>query len=196
MLGKERKIVIKSDEDRFVLGEVYSAGIIDTDDEAMTAKEIEAMAHRFLVNGRIDKIDVSHNLKESGCVVAESMFVRWDNDPNGFIKNSWVLGAYIKDGVLWEAVKSGELNAFSFHGPSFKQEAKVSVSLIKRAIGETEESLGGILPGHSHKTEVLFDENGGVIPGFTEEELGHVHMILKTCATNSFLEHSHRLIIV
>lgn len=196
MLQKGRKIVIKSDEKRFVLGEVYSAGIVDTDTEAMTSIEIENMAHRFLLAGRIGKIDVAHDLIESGCIVAESMFVRWKNDPNGFLENSWVIGAYITEGSLWTAVKSGELNAFSFHGPSQKQEAFVTVNLIKRAIGETELSLGGLIPEHSHKTEIKFEDDGKVIPGFTEEMLGHRHMLLKTCATNSFLDHSHRIILV
>ena len=81
---------------------------VDTDGEAMTANEIQKMAHGFLAAGRTDKIDVGHNLKESGCVVVESFLAR-KGDADGFINGAWVLGVKVLPDELWEAVKTGEL---------------------------------------------------------------------------------------
>lgn len=108
------KLVIKSEDRRLVYGEVYAPLHIDTDKEAMTASEIEKMAHNFLSRGLTNKIDIGHNLQESGSVIVESFIAR-KNDPDGFIEGSWVIGVLVPEDV-WPAVKNGELNGFSFYG--------------------------------------------------------------------------------
>jgi hypothetical protein len=190
-------VVIKSDEERFVLGEVYSPLHVDTDQEAMTPDEIQKMGHRFLMEGRVGKIDVQHDLKESGCLVAESFIAR-KSDPDGFIEGSWVLGVYILPDTLWAKVKKGELNGFSFFCRRAKRvEAEVEVEVARRMIGVTEKSLaGGLLPEHDHGVDLRFDGNGRIVPGETLESMGHWHQVLKATATESTMEHSHRLVLI
>jgi len=135
-----RKIVVKSDDRRLVFGEVYSPLHVDTDTEAMTAAEIEAMAHRFLISGRTDKIDVGHNGMESGCQVCES-YIAKANDADGFVEGAWVLGVYVLPDDLWQAVKSGELNGFSFAGAVGRVPAEAVVEVTRKLEGETEKSI-------------------------------------------------------
>ncbi len=189
------RVVIKSDDDHFVLAEIYSPLHIDTDGEAMTAEEIRKMAYRFLSEGRTKKIDLQHNRQESGCVMVESFIAR-DNDPDGFIKDSWVGGLIIPAGEIWDKVKKGELNGFSFFGEVRKVPVTAKVTVTRKMVGETEDSIEGVLPVHSHGMSVMFSEDGRVEPGWTEEFLDHRHRIQKATATDVEWEHGHRIILV
>lgn len=188
-------IVIKSEEKRFVYGEVYAPLCIDTDGEAMTAPEIEKMAHNFLMNGLTNKIDVGHSYEESGCLVIESFIAR-KNDPDGFVTGAWVVGAKIIPDELWVSVKKGEINGFSFAGAVAKRTVQVEVSVAKKMSGETEKSAEGLLPAHLHDIDLQFDNDGNVVKGSTSDVLGHSHEILRTTATEMALDHSHRLILI
>lgn len=190
------KVVIKSEEQRFVLGEVYSPMHVDTDQEAMTPHEIRRMAHKFLMSGRVTKVDVGHDQTDSGCLVAESFIARKD-DPDGFIAGSWVLGVYVLPDHLWEAVKKGELNGFSFFGAAKRVPTKVRVEVARKMVGQTEESTqGGLIPRHFHEVELEFGKDGRIIPGETLKAMGHKHAVLRATATENILEHSHRLILI
>jgi len=191
-----KKVVIKSEEERLVLGEVYSPMIVDTDEEVATAEEIKKMAYRFMVERSTHNVDVSHDGLPSGCVIVESFIAR-KGDPDGFIEGAWVIGAKIEPDELWAQVKKGELNGFSLKGGSNKVPAEVEVVIWKKLQGVTEKSADSTpLPPHVHEMMVEFDENGKVVPTVTEEELGHEHDIRRTTATERFLDHSHRLVLV
>jgi hypothetical protein len=189
------KVVVKSEEDHFVLAEVYSPLHVDTDGEAMTAEEIRKMAYRFLSEGKVRKIDVQHNQQESGCVMVESFIAR-DNDPDGFIKDSWVAGLVIPSGEVWDKVKKGELNGFSFLGEVRKIPVQAKVTVTRKMVGETEDSIEGLLPAHSHPVTITFSENGRVEPGWTDEAFSHRHPVQRATATEPELEHGHRIILV
>lgn len=190
------KVVIKSEEQRFVMAEVYSPLHVDTDQEAMTPDEIRRMAHKFLMSGRVTKIDVQHDQQESGCLVAES-FVARKGDPDGFIAGSWVIGVYVLPDHLWKQVKKGELNGFSFFGSAKRVATKVQVEVARKMVGVTERNVqGGLLPPHEHEVGLEFGENGRIIPGETMETLGHKHEVFRATATEPKLEHSHRLILI
>lgn len=189
-------IVIKSDEKRLVYGEVYAPLHVDSQTDAMTAPEIEKMAHNFLMHRRVDKIDVSHNFTESGCLVVESFLAR-KGDPDGFVEGSWVLGVKVIPDVLWEQVKKGELNGFSFAGkPGGKNILNVTVTQTKKMVGETEKNTDDLVPPHDHTIDLLFDSNGRIIPTQTGESLGHTHVVRKATATEEEVGHSHRLILI
>jgi len=190
-----QRIKIKSEDKRLVFAEVYSPMHVDTDGEAMTADEIEKMAYKFLSEGNVRKIDVSHKREESGCFIVESFLAR-KNDPDNFIEGSWVLGVKIEDDALWAAVKKGDLNGFSFDGTVTPVPARASVSVMRRMVGKTELSFKGLLPEHSHTLEIEFNEDGKVIPCFTGMALGHCHEVVQATSTKSELEHSHRLILM
>lgn len=188
-------IVIKSEDKRLVYGEVYAPMQVDTQGEAMTADQIEQMAHRFLSKGLVSNIDVDHECAESGSVVVESFIAR-TSDPDGFIEGSWVLGVKVSSD-LWESVKSGELNGFSFHALTKKVPTVATVIITKRMDGDTEESTkDGLLPPHKHQVSLEFDDEGVLIPGRTSPFLSHEHDVKKATATESAMEHSHRLILI
>jgi hypothetical protein len=195
-LADTPKIIIKSEDKRLAYGEVYAPLRVDTDGEAMNAEAIEKAAHEFLASGRIDQIDVQHSFEKSGCVVVESFIAR-KNDPDGFIEGSWVLGVRILPDELWLAVKSGEINGFSFAGlPGGRTPAKVTVDMAKRVVGETEKSTDGPFPEHSHDLELEFNEAGRPIMTKTGEAIGHVHVVRKLTATDREFDHAHRLILI
>ena len=190
-----KRIVVKSEDEHFVLAEVYSPLHIDTDGEAMTSEEIRKMAYRFLSEGRTKKIDIQHNKKESGCVMVESFIARKD-DPDGFIENSWVAGLIVPVGEVWDKVKKGELNGFSFYGEVQKVPARAKVMMTKKMEGETEDSVDGVLPPHSHEVTLTFSSDGRVEKGRTQKFLDHDHEVLKATATEVEWEHGHRLVLV
>ena len=194
---QHRKVVIKSEEERLVYAEVYSPLHVDTDQEAMTQDEIRKMAHQFLASGRVAKIDIQHNKRESGCVVVESFIAR-KGDPDGFIEGSWVAGIYVAPDQAWADVKSGELNGLSFFGGAKHRSVKARVSVAKRLEGWTEKSMssGGLLPEHHHSLALVFSDNGRIVPGETGVTLGHVHCVNRATATEKAMEHSHRLVLM
>lgn len=176
-------------------GEVYAPMQIDTDGEAMLAEDIEHMAHDFLASGRVNKIDVQHNLQESGCLVVESFIAR-KGDPDGFIEGAWVLGTKVLPDELWEQVKKGELNGYSFYGPVTQVPVNAIVVATRRMMGKTEDSSDGLLPPHTHDLDIKFSKDDKVVPGITGETLGHCHMVARTTATELEMEHAHRMILI
>ncbi len=190
------RIVIKSEAERLVYGEVYAPYQIDTDGEAMMPQDIKKMAHEFLANGRVNKIDVQHDLNESGCVVVESFLARKD-DPDGFLDGAWVLGVKVIPDDLWGQVLKGELNGFSFYGPVLQVPVQATVMMTKRLVGSTEKSGNeGLLPPHEHVLDLQFNSDGKVIPSLTGIGLGHTHVVMRTTATELEMEHAHRMILI
>lgn len=190
-----KRIVVKSEAKRLVYAEVYSPLHVDTDNEAMLAEEIEKAGHAFLASGKVDRIDVRHDTKKSGCLIVESFIAR-KNDPDGFIEGAWVLGVKVVPDELWEKVLSGELNGFSFMGSVNRVPVKAQVRVARKMLGETEDAGGELVPKHFHELSISFDEDGTVVPGQTDESQAHVHPIGRATATEKALEHSHRMILI
>lgn len=196
MLIETKKVIIKSDEQRLVFAEVYAPMQIDSDDETMTAEEIEKMAHQFLKDGNVNKIDVMHSFQESGCHIVESFIAR-KGDPDGFREGSWVMGVHIVPDDLWEAVKKGEINCFSFAGVAKGVSATVKLAAVQRFQGETEISDdSGLVPPHTHKFDLKFDDGGKIINGKTSDNFSHLHVTLKVSATEIALDHAHRILTI
>jgi hypothetical protein len=174
--------------------EVYAPMRVDTQKDAMEADEIELSAHNFLLKGRLDRIDVLHNFKPSGCKIVESFIAR-DTDPD-FIPGSWVLGVKVFDDDLWEKIEKGELNGLSFGTtqPAVRSLGLITKSHPIKGSGVTEASGAGLLRRHSHPVTISFDKHARVISTRTGEALGHTHPITKTTATDMNLDHAHRLI--
>ena len=189
------KLIVKSEEQRLVFGEVYSPLQVDTQDEAATKELIQKMAHKFLLEGRVNKVDVDHSFKESGCAIVESFIAR-KNDPDGFIEGAWVAAALITSD-LWEQVKKGELNCFSFGGTGTPSDIQtIKVTQITHLFGKTEISHeNGPLPPHGHDVEIHF-QDGKVLPCMTSIELDHGHALTKSSATEIELDHAHRMITI
>jgi len=182
------------DKDKqIVYAEVYIPYRIDTDGETMTKEDVEKAAHNFLASGKVFKIDVQHDLQESGCFVVESFIARKGWEP--FIEDSWVMGVKCTDSV-WESVKSGELNGFSFYGTTKKTPARVLIEVTKQLAGATEKSSeDGPLPPHEHTYIINFSNDGSIVSGKTDLVLEHFHAITKGTATEEEMDHRHRLVL-
>ncbi len=186
---------VSSDEYHYAFGEVYAPGQVDTDGEGMLAEDILKMAHDFIANGKVKALDMEHSHVLSGAEVVESFIAR-ESDPD-FTPGSWVLGIRMKDGPLWDKIKSGEINGFSVEASVIKLVSDIPKNLPEFASGETEPPVDqeGVEP-HTHAFFVEFDSNGRVAFGKTDSaEDGHSHEITGTVTTNKSLGHSHRFFV-
>lgn len=178
------------DEQQLVYGEVYAPGIPDSQGDYMSAATIQKMAHEFLAQGRVTKIDVGHDESESGSVVVESFIAR--DDDTVFIPGSWVLGVKVAD-HLWPLVKSGELNGFSFGGKGFRRENALEIDLPLKVNGMTM-----VADGHDHEFVVYYSDAGEFMGGHTAPGGidGHMHKILRGTLTEECSGHAHRFSFV
>jgi len=168
------------DELHLVWGEVYIPDIPDTQNEFMTAPEIQKMAHRFLAAGKTGAIDVGHDRKlREDCSIVESFIAR-KGDPE-FIEGAWVVAMKIEDPEIWEKVKTGELNGFSMQAKVLLKEKVVDVSLPPEVSGMTQVSSDGAL--HRHEYTVKFDDEGKFKGGYTDVVDGHRHQIVRRSVT-------------
>lgn len=178
-------------EQQIVYAEVYIPYRVDTDHETMSKSDVEKAAHEFLANGKVFKIDVQHDLKESGCQVVESFIARKGWTP--FVEDAWVMGVKCTD-EIWEAVKSGELNGFSFYGVTKKVPARVLVEVTKQVAGITsDQTANSPLPEHQHTFIINFDEKGNIVSGKTDMVHEHFHPITRGTATEVEMDHRHRV---
>jgi hypothetical protein len=77
-LNFERTVPIRKTESKkqVVLGVVYEPNIRDTDENFMTAEEIEKMAYGFMEDLYLTRIDKDHDGKTNKGVVVESFISR------------------------------------------------------------------------------------------------------------------------
>lgn len=178
-------------EKQIVYAEVYIPYRVDTDHETMSKEDVMVAAHKFLANGKIFKIDVQHDLKESGCQVVESFIAQEGWEP--FIEDSWVMGVKCTDEV-WKAVKSGDLNGFSFYGVTKKVPTRVLVEVTKQIAGVTgPQTENSPLPDHEHTYLINFDDKGNIVSGKTDMVHEHFHPIARGTATEEEMDHRHRV---
>jgi len=173
------------DELQIVYGEVYAPGVIDAHGDYMTADDIRKMAHSFLENMRVTNIDTNHDHNLVDAVVVES-YIAQEGDPT-FIPGSWVAGVHVKDEELWQKLKSGEYNGFSFDGTGYRKEVEVEVEIPDKVSGSTD-----VVNGHRHKFIVQFDESGEFIGGRTDVIEGHYHEIVRGTVTETVGGHKHK----
>ncbi|MFH0822771.1 MAG: XkdF-like putative serine protease domain-containing protein [Pseudomonadota bacterium] len=187
-------MVIKTGEKKTVTGVVYAPLMVDTDGEAMDSAEIERMAHRFLADGKTDRIDVFHNGCPVQAAIVES-FISGAENPD-FPTGAWVVTMKINDDNLWTRIKKGEINGFSWAGTAVPSPRSVPVSHPVKAEGTVEPSTdAGLIAPQDHALELLFDEQARIIPTFTEEAVGHRHRVVGATATESTIDHAHRMVI-
>ena len=181
----------KLDEElQIVYAEVYVPNVPDSDNDFMTVETVREMAHGFLANGRVTKVDVEHSREEISAAVVES-FVARKHDPD-FIENSWVAGVKIYDSEVWELIKSGEINGFSLDGIGQGNETELEIEIPEFVKGETD-----LEAGHSHIFKVYFDAEGNFLGGQTiEPDADHVHLIKRGTLTEDANDHAHRFSFV
>ena len=120
------EIVSKSNEQMIAYSIAYPAmpmGWKDTQNDWVSAEEIQKMAHNWMVNS--GNYDIQHrilNVSKSDASVVESFIAPVDflwpigNDSFKQVnKGSWIVATKFSP-KLWEKVKSGEINAYSIRG--------------------------------------------------------------------------------
>lgn len=182
------KITKTNDEKRLVYGVVYAPNQIDTHGEFMTSEEIEKMAHRFMKLQLRKTIDVNHNQVPIKSYPVESYIV--DNSNSEYPLGAWVVGVKIEDDSMWQSIKNGNINGFSFQAMVRKVPRLVEIDVAKVAIGEVE-----LNDNHSHFFFVELDDKGTVKSGKTSIVNGHSHDISNGTATAESSGHSHRFFI-
>lgn len=183
--------ICKTDDDRqLAYGEVYIPMIPDSQGDFMTEIEIEKMAHRFMKNQLLYRVDTEHDMADNGSVVVESFIAR-EGDPD-FMKGAWVAAIAVPD-ELWPLVKSGELGGFSMYGGGERIPTMITIEVPDDGImkGETSE-----MEDHFHKFTIRFDNEGSFLGGETNTVNGHSHTITKGTVTDKESDHRHRFSFV
>lgn len=193
-ISDRKHLIIKSEHERLVFGEVYVPGLVDTDGETMTSDEIKKAAYNFMREQRITKIDLQHNTQETGSYVVESFIAR-SGDPDGFVEGSWVIGTKIESDLLWDMVLKGDLNGFSLYGAANVAQKRTVIDKLVAIKGDTDSNMDDVIPSHTHYLELSFNDDGAAIKTSTSEVLGHKHDVITTTATEEAFGHSHRFSI-
>lgn len=187
----QKKLVIKGDYERIVIGEVYIPGQEDAHGNIMTAEEIKKACYNFMKNERTHNIDFMHNEEPTGSYLVENFIARTD-DPDGFIEGAWVAATKIESDGLWNRILKGEINCYSLSGNTSLTTQTEVVDRVVEATGFTFKNLDEMIPPHTHAYEVKFDENNKVITTKTGDALGHRHVISAYSVTEESFGHVHR----
>jgi DNA adenine methylase len=119
--------VIKTGEERYVLGIVLEPETVDAQKDIYSAAEIREAAHRFMEEYR--NVGLMHREIVNGRVkILESYLAPADLDLAGtrVKKGTWLLAVRVLDDDLWRQVKDGEIGGFSIGG-SARREANPAV---------------------------------------------------------------------
>ena len=191
MSTKEHFVRIrKLDADRQIAyGIVYEPNVVDTWGEMMRPEDVILMAERFATDVKADKaIDTMHDNIPNGSIPIESFIAR-EGDPD-YPEGAWVLGVKVEEQDVWEAVKRGDLNGFSFEAMVRKVPAVVDVEISPHNVGVTKETLG-----HTHLFLARMNDDGVVVGGRTSTDEHHSHEIRAGTATEEEQGHSHRYLL-
>jgi hypothetical protein len=119
----EKRIpLLKTDEERYVLGVVLEPEIVDAQDDIYSAAEIRNAAHSFME--QYQNIGLMHRGLVNGRVkILESYLA-----PTSFAldgaqvrKGTWLLAVRVLDDDLWAQIKSGELTGLSMGGSARRE---------------------------------------------------------------------------
>lgn len=181
---------IAAEDKQIVWGEVYVPGSLDTDREFMTAETIETMAYDFMRSGKLGRIDVNHdNHLVAGASVVESFIAR-PGDPD-FIEGAWVVGVHVPDPIVWNQIKTGELNGFSLEALVMGEWTEMEMEIPPVVTGKTMPSTKDG-DDHFHTFYVTYDPEGNLVGGRTDEVDGHWHEIKTGTITEEVDGHKHR----
>lgn len=192
--SSNKKLIIRNESERIVMGEVYIPMHLDSFNTTMTKDEIKRVAYDFMRKGLLDHIDEMHNYQKSGSYVVESFIAR-TGDPD-FVEGSWVLATKIENDEVWGKVVRGEYNGYSIGGRSTREKAIVKLTRVQDMELKTERSIDSEMEPHDHKVHLIFDRDGKLIPTWTSRELDHEHEVIYTTATGIAKNHNHRFVVV
>lgn len=151
-----------AEDERLVTGQVYAPNVLDSHGHFMTTPELKRVAHQFMVDGLQTSIDVQHNNITVPATIVESFIAR-KNDPD-FEEGSWVATTKIDDPVIWNAVKNGDINGYSFEILTFRDDLVVEFEYSSWYYGFTDPDPHD---KHDHPFMVRLDKNGEISWGQT-----------------------------
>jgi len=104
-------------EKRLVYGVVIEPKLIDTDNDWTDEKEIENACHMFMKYFQESGIDHEF-VVEKGLKIVENYIAQSNFNINGVVikKGSWIMVHYVENDEIWERIKNGDLNGYSFEG--------------------------------------------------------------------------------
>jgi len=177
----------KDDEgyERIVFAEVIIPNVTNVYGDFHTPESVKEFAYGFMLSGF--GTDVGHNETDYDSLLVVESFIAREGDTE-FIPGSWVIGMYIGDDTVWEQIRSGELNGFSYQAMVNMLPVDIEVPDEVTRSGETQPDLED---GHTHEYVVILDDNGRVIAGGTTVTNGHTHVIRNHTYTEDADGHSH-----
>lgn len=179
-----------AEDQRIVTGQVYAPDTIDAHGHFMDAEEVRQVAHQFLSDGLLTSIDVQHDNMPVDATIVESFIAR-KGDPD-FEEGSWVASTKINDPVVWQMVKNGQLNGYSFEILTYREDMKVDIEFNSWYYGFTAPDLGD---KHDHPFIVRLDNKGEIIWGQTGpgSDGSPGHIIKNSNITEAATGHTHRI---
>lgn len=186
--------LFKKDEEgyeRLVFAEVIIPDVPNSHGDIHTRESVKEFAYGFMLN-RFG-VDVDHDEQDlSDSLTVVETFIARDGDPD-FIPGSWVVGMYIGDDVVWNSIRSGEINGYSYQAWVEALPVDVTIQADVTRFGRTQPDLQD---GHTHDFFAMIDTEGRLIAGGTTVTNGHSHIIRRHTFTEKEFGHSHIFNIV
>lgn len=182
--------ISKVGDERLVTGQVYAPDTLDSHGHFMSASDLKKVAHQFMLDGMQTQIDVQHDNKPVQASIVESFIAR-AGDPD-FEEGSWVATVKIDDLAVWEAVKKGEINGYSFEILTYRDDVYVEVEYQSWYYGFTDPDPHD---KHVHPFIVRMDANGEIAWGKTGpgSDGSPSHSIKTSNITDKASGHTHRI---
>jgi hypothetical protein len=108
--------LIKTNEERFVLGVVLQPDIEDLQGDVISSDEIAKASHNFMES--CQTIGLEHKEILPSVRIWESYIAPQDLtfSKEKVVKGSWLLGVHVTDDEVWKAIKDNSITGFSVHG--------------------------------------------------------------------------------
>lgn len=177
-------------DERLVTGQVYAPDTLDAHGHFMTATELKRVAHQFMTDGLQTSIDVQHDNTVINASIVETFIAR-ANDPD-FEEGAWVATVKIDDADVWQQVKDGKLNGFSFEIMTYRDDLDVQIEYQSWYYGFTDPDP---YDKHDHPFMVRLDKNGEIVWGSTGpgSDGSPAHSITRSNITEEIDGKSHRI---
>jgi len=118
---EKRVRLLKSDEERYVLGVVLEPTLElnkpDSQGDVYSAEDVRQAAYNFMQNSQT--IGIQHKAVAGEKIKILESWIQRDNttiDGQEIAAGTWMLGVRIVDDDLWAAVKDGSFSGFSIGG--------------------------------------------------------------------------------
>jgi hypothetical protein len=125
----KRLPLLKTGEERYVLGIVLEPETVDAQRDIYSAAEVREAAHRFMEEYR--NLGLMHReILGDQVKILESYLapVEFELDGTRVRKGTWMLAVRVLDDELWKQVKAGELTGFSIGGSAVRSAPARSIS--------------------------------------------------------------------